>query len=172
MKPGRKKIPLRMKLLSGTVQTHPERKINRDAPQAPLASLKAPGGMTKREKHHWDTLAPGLRDTGILTALDVPMFRMLCNSLALIDEADAAIRKDGLTQKTKLGNRATSPWFRIRAQAEKQAIRMMGEFGLSPSSRSRLKIELMEPPVVRPNPEDEAREAEIDARFFGPQKGA
>lgn len=167
MKPGPKPKSLQLKILSGTKKP---KAANSQAPQSPLASLKPPTGLTRREKFHWNLLAGELRDAGLLTRLDAPVFLMLVRNLALIDEATAALRRDGLTQRTKLGNRSTSPWIRIRQNAERSVLRIAGDFGLSPSSRSRLRLEAPDPGIKRPAPEDEEKEAAIDEKFFGPQR--
>jgi len=110
---------------------------------------------------------PQLVDAGIFTGLDRPMFTTLVQNLGLVDKLSVLIDRKRLTQQTKRGGESSTPLIRIRNQTQAMAVRMMLEFGLAPSSRSRLQIGLPEPRTVLTNPSDARCEQEIDEEFFG-----
>jgi phage terminase small subunit len=109
---GRKPKPTSLKILSGAQPC----RINTREPQLPVApAAKAPAWLGKFGRELWDRLHPVLSSAGLLTAGDIPAFEQLC------DEYDA-IRRDPL---------CAAPRDRYR--------RLLVEFGLTPSSRSRIK---------------------------------
>ena len=171
MKTGPKPKSRSLKLLSAPARSR-RGKVDHggdpDTPIVPAGSIAAPAELSPLEKRHWDSLAGPLRDAGILTTLDTAMLRILVSQLAMIDLADEAIAKFGLVQKTKRATASTTPWIRIRNSASALALRISLEFGLTPSSRSRLKIEPPEAPIVRgPEIVDQEAEDAIDQQFFG-----
>lgn len=113
---GRKPKPTALKLLDGTRKD----RINTDEPSAPPAELDPPEWLYKMARDHWIELAPILSRAGLLTQADRPALALLC-------EAFQRFRHDPEDTKARDLYR-----------------RMLAEFGLTPSSRSRLKTS--EPP--------------------------
>ena len=78
---------------------------------------------------------------------------MLCNLLVRIDEAEKQLAKFGLLMKGENAYPVVSPYFYIVNRAQRDAMRVLAEFGLTPSSRSRIHAErgLAESEVVTGN---------------------
>lgn len=64
-----------------------------------------------------------------------------CQAWATASEAEAEIKKTGRIVKSPSGFPMQNPWVGIYNAAQKQAKELLAEFGLSPSARTRLKIE-------------------------------
>ena len=110
---GRKPKPTALKILEGAQPC----RINTREPQIPTASAPdPPAWIGKYGKERWNELAPVLSAAGLLTTGDLPAFEQLC------DEYDA-IRRDPLS-----------------AGARDRYRKLLTEFGLTPSSRSKDKI--------------------------------
>ena len=148
--PRREDLPLR--LIKGTAR----RKSTKHVPDFPAATVEPPENLTPGALAHWTRLAPLLADAGVLKISDRTALRMLCESLADVDMADAELRAGGMTQTTPQGTAIPSPWVAIRRNAERFAHRLMGEFGLLPSSRSRIRTD---PPLPA---------TDAASRFFDP----
>ncbi len=114
---GRKPKPTALKILDGDRAD----RINQAEPRIPDADLDLPehfcclaDGLA-HAREHWAELAPLLSSVGLLTEGDRPALALLC-------EAYALFRLDPLDYKARDLYR-----------------RMLIEFGLTPSSRSRVK---------------------------------
>jgi phage terminase small subunit len=115
---GRKPKPTALKILSGDQPC----RINRREPILPAASgMEPPDWIGSFGIDLWRRLAPVLVPAGLLTAGDLPAFEQLCQ------EYDTIRR-----------NKLCGP-------ARDRYRRLLVEFGLTPSARSRLKS-AVEPP--------------------------
>ena len=108
---GRKPKPTALKLLDGTRAD----RIDHDEPAMPPASIEPPDWLDETAREHWGELAPVLLSAGLLTASDRQALALLC-------EAFSRFRVDAANDKARDLYR-----------------RMLVEFGLTPSSRSRVK---------------------------------
>jgi phage terminase small subunit len=115
---GRKPKPTALKILEGA---QPCRINYREPVMASADCPKAPAWLGKFGQDLWKQLAPVLTSAGLLTLGDIPAFEQLC------DEFDT-IRRDPLC----------SP-------ARDRYRRLLVEFGLTPSSRSRIKATAEKP---------------------------
>jgi P27 family predicted phage terminase small subunit len=79
------------------------------------------------------------RIPGLLTVVDGGALSLLCQAYSEWQQADAAIQEHGLTVENKQGMFAR-PEVRIRDTAAKRYRAMASEFGLTPSSRSRINV--------------------------------
>lgn len=109
---GRKPKPTALKILEGAQPC----RINRHEPSVPPpADLAPPRWLEGQAVDHWHELAPMLHRSGLLTEADR-------HSLALLCEAFGRFRADPTDERARDLYR-----------------RMAVEFGLTPSSRSRLR---------------------------------
>ena len=169
MKRGPKPKPSHLKIISGNPGGHGAAINISKEPKSEPASLKPPSGMTKLERVIWNREAPKLFDAGLFTKLDTAMFLMLVRNMAIVEQCTASLHTKGIFWKQ--GKQVIpSPALSIKRNAEAMVYRIMGDFGLSPSSRSTLNTGAMEPPVI-PSGEsaDPSKEAAIDEAFFGKQ---
>ena len=121
-KRGPKPKPTKVLKLRGS------RKIRQDEGEPdgePLCRMpQPPSCLTKEGKQLWQTLGPKLRRSGLLTDLDVDMFELLCDIYGEYKSPDA--------------NEQTPSY---RAKLLDKLVKLYAEFGLSPSSRSRVTVE-------------------------------
>jgi phage terminase small subunit len=111
MKRGPKPKPTALKVLEGV---HPFR-INGDEPPFPPGSAAAPDWLAGLAREQWDELAPLLAESRVLTVGDRSNLALLCLLYQRWREDPADLK------------------------AINQYVRLSLEFGLTPSSRSRLK---------------------------------
>lgn len=108
---GRKPKPTALKILEGAQPC----RINRNEPVIPPSSLDPPGWLTGDAVEHWQELAPILARAGLFTGGDRAALAVLCDDYR-------RLRSDPDDSKARDRYR-----------------RMLIEFGLTPSSRSRIK---------------------------------
>lgn len=82
-------------------------------------------------------MAPELERLGLLTIVDGGALTLLSQAYSEWFAADQVIQELGLTVETKMGMFAR-PEVRIRDTAAKRFKALAAEFGLTPSSRSRI----------------------------------
>jgi len=140
-KPGRKPKPTELKKLAGNPGKRP---LNESEPGYPPAETRVPRGKLPEEGQKlWKALAPHLAAAGVLKVTDLAALEMLCahyavSRMALEDVLERGSSIEGVHGEKK--NPAASV-FRENAMA----FRLWAtEFGLTPSSRVRIKAE----PVV------------------------
>ncbi len=106
--------PTNLKILSGV---RPFR-INRDEPQPPTDMPSVPDYLDSKGIDLWEELASTLSSMGVLTIVDRHAFGMLCDSY--------------------------SRWRRNPGDAKMGELfrKLMMEFGMTPSSRSRIKVNI------------------------------
>ena len=85
-------------------------------------------------------MATQLHDLGLLTTVDLNAFAMYCETVSVWVEATKALARTGLVGKTTNGNLIHNPYLSIANRAKRDALRFMQEFGLTPSSRSRISV--------------------------------
>jgi P27 family predicted phage terminase small subunit len=77
---------------------------------------------------------------GLLTSIDSQAFAVYCQSYAELIEAESELIAGGKTQTTKDGFVRKSPWLSVRDEAHKRMQQIGGQFGFSPSSRTRIEV--------------------------------
>lgn len=155
---GRKPVPTVIKIARGnpskTALPKHELTPSRHVDLAVPASL----GADPLAAAHWAELAPMLHRNRLLTEADLGALRLLCLTLARLDQAEQALREDGMVYVTPTGRRA-SPWIGIAREAHRQVRSLMSEFGLTPAARTRITAA---PPT----------EADEETKFFGHAESA
>jgi P27 family predicted phage terminase small subunit len=133
---GPKPQPTAIKVLKGNPG---KRALNKDEPTpAVLEDLSPPADMREAARVHWNRLAPMLRSARLLTEADRDALALLCNSQATYDEAHEQISRFGLVVKAPSGFPVQSPYLAIRNKAQEQVLKLLCEFGITPSARSRV----------------------------------
>ena len=88
-----------------------------------------------------DAAAKQLDDCGIMTVVDEPALAHYCEQFAIWQDALASTRRKGLLITNKrTGAVHANPSINIANQAHDRLVKMMQEFGMTPSSRARVKI--------------------------------
>ena len=132
---GRKPIPTAVKILEGTTRGTPKREPSCPPGVPPMpARLKAePLAVAK-----WKELANTLHSMGVLTTGDGEALATLCEVFAAAQACLLELRASGPTIKTDLGGVKPNPAGSLYRGLVVLQASLMGEFGLTPSSRVRL----------------------------------
>ena len=132
--PGRKPKPTALKVLEGNPG---KGEINRHEPAPGKGMPKCPRWLLPEARKEWNRLAKKLNQMGVLTEIDQAAFAAYCQAWARWKEAQEAINECGAVYETDTGFRK-SPWVTIANDNQRLMIQAASEFGLTPSSRSRI----------------------------------
>ena len=136
---GRKPKPTFLKLVQGNPG---KRKLNAAEPVAPPAIPVPPTWLSEAARLEWERSAPLLKDAGLLSNLDRNAFATYCQTYARLMEAEEQLRKFGLIVKSPTGHVRQSPFLAVVNKCVAQMALLGAEFGLTPSSRSRVKADV------------------------------
>ena len=133
---GRKPVPTATKILNGNPGHRP---MNDQEAQLEPKLPRAPAYLSKVAQAEWRRTGKRLLEAGLMTALDETAFAAYCVAFSQWVGAIKKIQENGSTTWTDGGGLARSPWVGIAAEAWKEMTRMLGEFGMTPSSRAKVK---------------------------------
>lgn len=140
-KPGRKPKPTELKRLQGNPGKRP---LNEAEPQ-PEGVAKMPHGLKTHYPQlakRWEELAAVLEPLGLLTEADGLAFRLLLQHYQFALEAAVELREAGsLTRMDENGVERKHPLLQIFRDNSNMYRMWAAEFGLTPSSRARLKVD-------------------------------
>lgn len=134
---GRKKTPTNLVLLRGNPG---KRALNKEEPKPRQQLPEPPGHLDTGAKREWRRVAPELHQLGLLTVLDVDALAIYCVCWSRWVAATRQLNKEGFVVEGPQGPRP-SPWLTVANTAAKQMLAMAIEFGMTPSSRARIKVE-------------------------------
>lgn len=132
---GRKPKPTALKKLAGNPGKRP---LNESEPSFETSDLRVPIYLIEEEKWEWVRLAPMLLQAGVLTEGDEIALAILCAKLVRWKRARALLRKSGETYISSKGNEIRHPHVEIVTRLESDITKILAEFGLTPSSRTRV----------------------------------
>ena len=98
----------------------------------------APGFFSQVAKAEWRRMGRLLIDAGVLTSLDTTALALYCSSYARYVKAEEMLEQDGAVTEGVGGSLISSPYIAISNQAMIQMTRLLGEFGMTPASRTRI----------------------------------
>ncbi len=130
-------MPTKLKILRGNPGKRP---LNDAEPRPQLGEPSCPPWLSKKAKAEWKLIVPELLKLGLLSIIDRAALSGYCQATAEVEEATRIIEKEGRILKRKSsGAMYTHPAVAIQYAAFKVMKGFLQEFGLSPSSRSRVK---------------------------------
>lgn len=135
---GRKPKPTLIKQLEGNPG---KRKLNEFEPKPEKRAPKCPAWLDKEAKKEWRRTAKQLEKLGVLTEVDMAAFAGYCEAYARWKEAEEFISRHGTIIKTPNGYWQQVPQVSIAQTYLKIMIKFCEQFGLTPSSRSRIVAE-------------------------------
>ncbi|HHX9802610.1 TPA: phage terminase small subunit P27 family [Salmonella enterica subsp. enterica] len=139
--PGPPKTPSNLVLLKGNPG---KRAINRDEPKPPVRVPPLPAHFSKRAKYWHKRIAQELAQMGVLTGMDERALELLIEAYEEYRQHLETLEEEGYTYKTTSMAGDTSikmhPAAALKADAWKRIRSMLGEFGMTPASRSKVKV--------------------------------
>jgi P27 family predicted phage terminase small subunit len=145
---GRKPKPTALKLIQGT------HRKDRAAPNEPKPKQTArvpspPAEMGKIAKNEWKRIASELHDMGVLTRIDTKALANYCQAYEDMLTARGLLHGWNLAnpdqinvQKSMTGVIKTHPYLVQMREARLDMMKFAAEFGLTPSSRSRVSAKV------------------------------
>jgi P27 family predicted phage terminase small subunit len=134
MRTGPKPKPTAIRELEGD---RPDR-FPEAEPTPPPGVPDPPATLSKAARVEWIRFGPTLVAMGVLTQADAPAFGIYCEAHADYYRASAKIKKQGEVAATGAGGMKLHPLASVRDRAQKTMLRVLAEFGCTPSSRSRV----------------------------------
>jgi P27 family predicted phage terminase small subunit len=134
---GRKPLPTKLKVLRGTAR---DDRTNRDEPQPVPALPTCPEHLNDEARAEWTRLCAEMHDLGMLTKLDRIVLAAACACFARWAEAERQIAALGCVVRGTNGGAQLSPWLSVANKALEQMKGYLIELGLTPSSRSRVRV--------------------------------
>jgi P27 family predicted phage terminase small subunit len=132
---GRKPKPSHLRLVQGIAGHRP---INKDEPVIAVALPSPPRHLSPAARKEWKRLGPLLCNAGLLSNLDRSALACYCQAVAHLAAAEDELALHGMTVTSETGVQKPSPYWYIAAKCTQQIVILGAEFGLSPSSRSRV----------------------------------
>jgi P27 family predicted phage terminase small subunit len=134
---GRKPKPTRLKELHGNPGKRP---LNQNEPKPEPQLPRPPAVIQGAARKEWFRIGRILFDAGLLTAMDTQALVAYCQTYARWCEAEEDIRRSGTVVRSLHDQPMISPYLKVANIAWSQWTHMLTEFGLTPSSRSRVKM--------------------------------
>jgi P27 family predicted phage terminase small subunit len=135
---GRKPKPTTLKLLAGNPGHRP---LNDSEPQAPEGIPDCPDFLDDVAKSEWSRVCEDLQRMGVLSTVDRPSIAAYCVTYSRWVEAERHVKQHGLIVKSPTkGIPMPNPFLWVATSAMAELRKWLVEFGLTPSSRSRIKI--------------------------------
>ena len=135
---GRKPKPTALKVLEGNPGGRP---LNPNEPSPGKKAPRCPGWLEDEAKKEWKRMGKILEQMGLLTEMDMAAFAGYCQAYARWKEAEEFITQHGTIVKTPSGYWQQVPQVSIAQTYLKIMNRFAEQFGLTPSSRSRIIAE-------------------------------
>ena len=157
-KGGRKRKPTILhRLEGGSKKTH--RPLPQNEPHPPAIIPKCPRHLDKEARKEWRRVARELEPLGMLTNLDMAVLASYCQAYSMWATATLKLQEQGMifkipgktttkimkdgtekTEQTGGGYPMINPWWTVINKANEQMVKALVEIGMSPSSRSRVKV--------------------------------
>ena len=136
---GRKPKPTNLRLLHGNPG---KRAIPKDEPQLAVKIPPAPRTLCKAGKREFRRMAKVLAEMRVMTVADRDALELYAANY--VRRLDALERVEAEGMVVYVGENAypmPNPFLTIAQKCEKDMIKILAEFGCTPSSRTRVKIE-------------------------------
>lgn len=148
---GSNRKPSAIKELQGNAGHRP---VNDDEPKPQVGVPEKPKGMLPAASREWERIVPELMRLGVLTVVDGKALAGYCDAYAYWEKARKDMDRHGLVCEEPVLNKEgdeigtklkANPAVAIYATMGKLMKTFLVEFGLTPASRSKLKVEKPKP---------------------------
>lgn len=137
MRAGRKPKPTRLKLIAGTPGHRP---LNDAEPQPELIdeTLAPPSWLSGEARVVWAREFPKLVRNNMIADVDLNAFARYCQACGRLVVAESYVAKQGEVLISPSGFPIQNPYLAVANKASEMAGKLETEFGMTPSSRSRV----------------------------------
>jgi len=119
---------------------------NEAQPEVSEKVPRPPAYLLGAARKEWFSIAPLLHEAGLLTKLDTRALEGYCVNYGCWVEAEEEIRRTGAVIRSLKGVPMLSPFVRVAREAYQAWSKACLEFGMTPSSRSRVSVTKPEKP--------------------------
>ena len=131
---GRRPLPTKLKILNGNAGKRP---LNKNEPAPAVEIPDCPEHLSAIARKEWERVVEQLGTLDLLTTLDRSALAAYCDTYDRWVQATQAIQKSGLV--LRMGTTIIqSPYVEIANKSIAQMRVLLTEFGMTPSSRSRI----------------------------------
>jgi len=135
-------LPTALKVLEGNPGKRP---LPENEPKPHEASLVCPDWLTDEAKTLWNKYALVMKDLGVFKQTDEMSFATLCQEMGRYIELQKIINeRKGYTTNNIRGGSKPYPEMAMARECLKNIRGLMAEFGMTPSSRSRISVSEIE----------------------------
>lgn len=129
--------PTALKVLQGNPGG---RSLNMNEPKPAVRIPEPPEELSPDARKEWNRLTPYLLRMGLISDADRAAFSAYCQSYGRWIEAERYLRDEGEIIVTDKGNLVQNPRLWVSNKAFEQMYKLLADFGLTPSSRSKLQV--------------------------------
>jgi len=134
---GRRPLPTKLHKLHGNPGKRP---LNTEEPQPRAGIPECPSHLDALAKEEWNRIVPELELSGLLSQVDRAALAAYCQSWSRWVDAEEKIQMTGPVIKTNKGYPIQNPYLGIANTALEHMRKFLIEFGMSPASRSKLRV--------------------------------
>jgi P27 family predicted phage terminase small subunit len=134
---GRKPVPTALRVARGNPGKRP---LNSDEPEIVASLPEPPTYLAGEALEYWHEIATKLETHGLLTRIDASALAEYCVVWVRWRKAEREIEKHGQVILSPSGYPVQSPYVSIANKALSHVRAYESEFGMTPSSRSRVKV--------------------------------
>lgn len=135
---GRTPKPTAVKKLQGNPGKRP---LSHDEPKVAGTLPRCPSHLDAEAKREWRRIAKELHRLGILDGIDRHALAAFCKCWSLWVKAEQQLAGEDLVVMSDKGNLYQNPIVGVARQAMKDMVDMAREFGMTPASRTRIKVD-------------------------------
>jgi P27 family predicted phage terminase small subunit len=135
---GRKPKPTAIKELEGNPG---KRAINKKEPKPESKIPVCPSHLKGEARTEWKRLTEELDALHMISNLERAALAACCTAWADYVKACNKLEKEGEVIISEKGGLYQNPWVAIKKRSMDQVMKFYAEFGMTPSSRSRVKVE-------------------------------
>jgi len=135
---GRKPKPTALKKLNGNPG---KRALNDKEPKPESAIPSCPAHVVGVGRVEWNRVTKELKKLNLITKVDRAALAAYCTAYKDYVDAEHALKKEGVVIISEKGGAYQNPWMPIKKRSMDQMVKFGAEFGLTPSSRARLRVE-------------------------------
>lgn len=135
---GRKPKPTTIKELEGNPG---KRALNDKEPKPEIVVPKCPNHLKGPARTEWNRVVTELHKLKMISNLDRAALAVCCTAWADYVKACNKLEKQGEVIISENGGLYQNPWVAIKKRSMDQVQKFYAEFGMTPSSRSRIKTD-------------------------------
>ncbi len=132
---GPRPMPTRIKMLTGNRGKRP---LGDREPEPKVRIPDKPAVLYGAAAEEWDRITELLYDLGLVTEIDRAALAAYCQCYGRWVQAEEQLKAEGLIIKTSTGYPIQSLYLSIANKALEQMKKFLVEFGMTPSSRTRV----------------------------------